>query len=74
MRPDWTDALRMSRSVLPHRSLTSVDQRLADANRAVSNDLLEDRPTRSGTGKQKAQRELGFWWTLGEVTTTRNAR
>jgi hypothetical protein len=31
MRPGWSDALRMSRSVLPHRSLTSVDQRLADA-------------------------------------------
>nr|WP_246003128.1 Mu transposase C-terminal domain-containing protein [Nocardia tenerifensis] len=31
MRPGWSDALRMSRSVLPHRSLTSVDQRLAEA-------------------------------------------
>ncbi|MEV4125023.1 Mu transposase C-terminal domain-containing protein [Nocardia sp. NPDC049707] len=31
MRPGWSDALRMSRSVLPHRSLTDVDQRLADA-------------------------------------------
>ncbi len=31
MRPSWSNALRMSRSVLPHRSLTSVDQRLADA-------------------------------------------
>lgn len=31
MRPGWSDALRMSRSVLPHRSLTEVDQRLADA-------------------------------------------
>ncbi len=31
MRPGWADALRMSRSVLPHHSLTSVDQRLADA-------------------------------------------
>lgn len=31
MRPGWTDALRMSRSVLPHQSLTSIDQRLADA-------------------------------------------
>jgi putative transposase len=31
MRPGWVDALRMSRSVLPHRSLTEVDQRLADA-------------------------------------------
>jgi len=28
MRPGWSDALRMSRSVLPHRSLTDVDQRL----------------------------------------------
>ena len=31
MRPGWTDALRMSRSVLPHRTLTTVDQRLSDA-------------------------------------------
>jgi len=31
MRPGWSDALRMSRSVLPHHSMTSVDQRLADA-------------------------------------------
>jgi putative transposase len=31
MRPGWADALRMCRSVLPHRSLTSVDQRLVDA-------------------------------------------
>lgn len=31
MRPGWADALRMSRSVLPHRSLISVDQRLVDA-------------------------------------------
>jgi transposase InsO family protein len=31
MRPGWADALRMSRSVLPHRCLTDVDQRLADA-------------------------------------------
>jgi len=31
MRPGWADALRMSRSVLPHRNLTSVDQRLTDA-------------------------------------------
>ncbi len=31
MRPGWSDALRMTRSVLPHRSLISIDQRLADA-------------------------------------------
>lgn len=31
MRPGWSDALRMSRSVLPHRHLTDIDQRLADA-------------------------------------------
>lgn len=31
MRPEWSDALRMSRSVLPYRCLTGVDQRLADA-------------------------------------------
>ncbi len=31
MRPGWTDALRMSRSVFPHQRLTSIDQRLADA-------------------------------------------
>jgi transposase InsO family protein len=28
MRPGWVDALRMSRSVLPHRRLTEVDERL----------------------------------------------
>lgn len=31
MRPGWSDALQMSRSVLPHRHLTDIDQRLADA-------------------------------------------
>jgi hypothetical protein len=31
MRPGWADALRMSRSVLPHLRLASIDQRLADA-------------------------------------------
>ena len=31
MRPGWPDALRMSRSVLPHRRLTQIDQRLAHA-------------------------------------------
>ncbi|TVZ05793.1 integrase [Trebonia kvetii] len=31
MRPGWADALRMSRSVLPHQRLTDIDQRLADA-------------------------------------------
>jgi len=31
MRPGWVDALRMSRSVLPHRRLTDLDQRLEDA-------------------------------------------
>jgi hypothetical protein len=31
MRPGWADALRMSRSVLLHRRLTGIDQRLADA-------------------------------------------
>ncbi|WP_327121179.1 Mu transposase C-terminal domain-containing protein [Nocardia sp. NBC_01730] len=31
MRPGWSDALAMSRSVLPHHSLTEVDQRLVDA-------------------------------------------
>lgn len=31
MRPGWSDALRMSRSVLPHRRLTQVDQRLEHA-------------------------------------------
>ncbi|CAM4337814.1 Mu transposase C-terminal domain-containing protein [Nocardia ninae] len=31
MRPGWPDALRLSRSVLPHRRLTGIDQRLADA-------------------------------------------
>lgn len=31
MRPGWSDALRMSRSVLPHHRLTQIDQRLRDA-------------------------------------------
>jgi putative transposase len=31
MRPGWTDALRMSRSVLPHRRLLSIDERLEHA-------------------------------------------
>lgn len=31
MRPDWTEALRMSRSALPHRRLLSIDERLEDA-------------------------------------------
>jgi hypothetical protein len=31
MRPGWPDALRMSRSVLPHRRLTEIDQRLEHA-------------------------------------------
>ena len=31
MRPGWVDALRMSRSVLPHTSLIKIDQRLEHA-------------------------------------------
>jgi putative transposase len=31
MRPGWLDALRMSRSVLPHRRLTQIDERLEHA-------------------------------------------
>lgn len=31
MRPGWPDALRMSRSVLPHRRLAGIDRRLAGA-------------------------------------------
>lgn len=31
MRPGWTDALKMSRSVLPHRRLLALDERLAHA-------------------------------------------
>ncbi|WP_185303079.1 hypothetical protein [Streptomyces finlayi] len=31
MRPGWADALRMSRSVLPHASLIALDERLANA-------------------------------------------
>ncbi|MFE7400837.1 integrase [Streptomyces sp. NPDC057557] len=31
MRPGWSDALRMSRSVLPHRRLMSLDERLEHA-------------------------------------------
>ncbi|WP_331719943.1 Mu transposase C-terminal domain-containing protein [Streptomyces sp. NBC_00147] len=31
MRPGWADALRMTRSVLPHASLIALDERLAQA-------------------------------------------
>ena len=31
MRPGWTDALRLTRSVLPHQSLSAIDERLAAA-------------------------------------------
>lgn len=31
MRPGWADALRMSRSVLPHRRLTGIDARMEHA-------------------------------------------
>ena len=31
MWPGWADALRMSRSVLPHRRLTEIDERLENA-------------------------------------------
>lgn len=31
MRPGWVDALRMSRSVLPHQRLVTIDQRLEHA-------------------------------------------
>jgi transposase InsO family protein len=31
MRPGWNDALRMARSVLPHRRLTEIDERLEHA-------------------------------------------
>ena len=31
MRPGWTDALRMSRSVLPYRRLVDIDTRLEQA-------------------------------------------
>ncbi|MEV6669339.1 Mu transposase C-terminal domain-containing protein [Streptomyces sp. NPDC051162] len=31
LRPGWSDALRMSRSVLPHRRLLALDERLAHA-------------------------------------------
>jgi hypothetical protein len=31
MRPGWADALRMSRSVLPHRRLVDLDERLEHA-------------------------------------------
>ncbi|MFG2234278.1 hypothetical protein ACGFNX_30515 [Streptomyces sp. NPDC048723] len=31
MRPGWADALRMSRSMLPHTSLKALDHRFADA-------------------------------------------
>jgi putative transposase len=31
MRPGWADALKMSRSVLPHRRLAGIDERLENA-------------------------------------------
>jgi putative transposase len=31
MRPGWTDALRLTRSVLPHQALTAIDERLEHA-------------------------------------------
>jgi putative transposase len=31
MRPGWNDALRLTRSVLPHQSLTAIDERLEQA-------------------------------------------
>lgn len=31
MRPGWTDALRLTRPVLPHQSLTAIDERLEAA-------------------------------------------
>jgi putative transposase len=31
MRPGWADALRLTRSVLPHQSLTAIDERLEAA-------------------------------------------
>jgi putative transposase len=31
MRPGWAEALRMSRSVLPHQRLLSIDERLEHA-------------------------------------------
>jgi len=31
MRPGWTDALRLTRSVLPHQSLAAIDERLEHA-------------------------------------------
>ena len=31
MRPGWADALRLTRSVLPHQSLTAIDERLEHA-------------------------------------------
>jgi hypothetical protein len=31
MRPGWTDALRLTRSVLPYQSLTAIDERLEHA-------------------------------------------
>src|SRR6476660_44020 len=31
MRPGWSDALRLTRTVLPHHQLTAIDARLAHA-------------------------------------------
>ncbi|MFJ2217778.1 hypothetical protein ACIQVO_36850 [Streptomyces sp. NPDC101062] len=45
VRPDWSDALRVSRSVLPHASLLTLDERLAKAAAKAGD--------RSGDGGQR---------------------
>lgn len=42
MRPGWPDALRMSRSVLPHRRLAGIDERLR-RGRAAGDRARDDR-------------------------------
>ncbi|MGO8961956.1 MAG: hypothetical protein ACLQFR_31980 [Streptosporangiaceae bacterium] len=47
MRPGWTRALRLTRSVLPHQSLTAIDERLEHAAarpRASSGGLVPGKP------------------------------
>ena len=49
MRPGWTDALRLTRSVLPHQGLTAIDERLA-ARRGPAGDRPGDDRVRPRQG------------------------
>jgi hypothetical protein len=66
MRPGWVDALRMSRSVLPHRRLTEVDERLEHAAARpviVPESIVHDR----------SPSFRSICWTRRSPTTTRRA-